>query len=258
MTTDVIGGGWLALFGGPTVCAPSDRPAGLGARMERPRDHEAHGRPVRRADGRTDDPQDAASDASTTHDTMLGGVSASELVARLRASDRDALATIYLALRVPLWRLAMILVRSADTADEIVQNVFFALWMRRDGLAAQTDLLAYLNTAVRNAVRQLGRHGRVVGGVESAVEQHAIAMPAHGSMGPAPDAAAEHDDFLRAYQRALATLSEREQVALTLRWEEEQTFEAIGAVLGLSKVGARTIVMRAESKVRVLLAEYRT
>lgn len=256
MTTDVIGGGWLSVFGGPMVCAPSDASSDDGA--SRPGRRTRGVRRDARDDAWGDAQRDAPADATAHGLSTIGGVAVSELLSRLRADDRDALATLYVALRVPMWRLAMILVRSADVADEIVQNVFVALWMRRQALAVNTDLSAYLNTAVRNAARQLGRHGKVVDRVVSAVERSAIDLPAHGAALPRPDAAAEHDDFLQAYHRAIGTLAERERTALMLRWEDERTFEEIGQLLGLSKVGARTVVMRAESKVRALLAEYRT
>jgi len=260
MTTDVIGGGWLSVFGGPMVCAPSD--ASSDASSDDSASHSARRtRGVRRGvrgDTLGDARREAEADATTYGLSTIGGVAVSELLSRLRADDRDALATLYIALRVPMWRLAMILVRSADVADEIVQNVFVALWMRRQVLAVNTDLSAYLNTAVRNAARQLGRHGKVVDRVVSAVERSAIDLPAHGAALPQPDVAVEHNDFLGAYHRAVETLADRERTALMLRWEEERTFEEIGQLLGLSKVGARTVVMRAESKVRALLAEYRT
>jgi RNA polymerase sigma-70 factor (ECF subfamily) len=241
------------------VCAPSDASSDDGPPRSFQRGRRAHDE----FDGAA---WDAAQDATQSDVTAraahslveIGGVAVSALLSRLRVDDRDALATLYVALRVPMWRLAMILVRSADVADEIVQNVFVALWMRRHALSVDTDLSAYLNTAVRNAARQFGRHGKVVDRVVSAIEQSTIELPAHGGGTVLPDVAAEHDDFLRAYQRALGTLAERERTALALRWEEERTFEEIGTVLGLSKVGARTVVMRAEGKVRALLAEYRT
>lgn len=247
------------MFGGPMVCAPSDASSDDGTPRSFRRGRKAHDVLDAAAQdaGRDAEQSDVTARAANAL-TTIGGVAVSELLSRLRVDDRAALATLYVALRVPMWRLAMILVRSADVADEIVQNVFVALWMRRHALAVETDLSAYLNTAVRNAARQVGRHGKVVDRVVSAVEQNTIELPAHGAGAVLPDVAAEHDDFLRAYQRALGTLAERERTALALRWEEERTFDEIGTVLGLSKVGARTVVMRAEGKVRALLAEYRT
>ena len=56
---------------------------------------------------------------------------------------------------------------------------------------------------------------------------------------------------------AVATLTEREALAFRLRLEDDMTFDQIGTALGISKVGARKLVLRAEAKVRELLADFR-
>jgi RNA polymerase sigma-70 factor (ECF subfamily) len=145
---------------------------------------------------------------------------------------------------------------SSDVAEEMVQDVFLAVWRRRERITPQDDLRAYLYAALRNAAKMRGRHTRVVRGVASAVEEQRLALPAHGRGPDTPDRRAEASEFYAAYQRALVVLNERERVAVQLRLEEDATFEEIGRVLGLSKVGARTVVLRAEEKIRALLAEY--
>jgi RNA polymerase sigma factor (sigma-70 family) len=72
-----------------------------------------------------------------------------------------------------------------------------------------------------------------------------------------PVAEAELHDFYTAFYRALALLSDRERIALRMRLEDELTFEQIGTMLGVSKMGAQKMVVRAEQKIRELLAQYR-
>lgn len=187
----------------------------------------------------------------------IAGLSAPQLIARLRANDRDALGTLYTELFDTLARLAVLRTRSADTAKEIVHDIFLAFWARRDTLPLDMDVRVYLATAVRNRTRNLWDHDAVVASVEQAIHGETLDLPAIGQPAVSPDVAAEADDFHAAYREALCVLTERERAAALLRWEEGLTFEQIGRVLGVSSVGARAIILRAQRKVQAGLAKYR-
>jgi len=187
----------------------------------------------------------------------VDGVPTAQLVAQLAAGSRDALTTLHRALYVPLWRYAVMITGDAGMAEEILQDVFFSLWCRRERLGPNLDVRAYLYAAVRNQARGLHRHARVVHDVEIAVDRGILALPAFGHDAMAPDAQAEAHEFSEAFRRAIDSLTEREREALQLRVEDDLTFDEIGRLLGLSKMGAHKLVARAEGKVRALLAEYR-
>lgn len=189
--------------------------------------------------------------------TVIEGVPVRELLIRLRGGDRVAFGTLYEALFDSLWRLALLLVRSPETAEEIVQDVFLALWVRRESIDVGSDIRVYLNEAVRHQAYHVLRHRRVVTATEDAVEQQTLDAPAVSQPFVAPDGAAETEEFYAAYHRILSTLTDRDAVALRLRWEEGFTFEQIGQVLGLSAMGARKLILRAQRKVQEALADYR-
>jgi RNA polymerase sigma-70 factor (ECF subfamily) len=190
--------------------------------------------------------------------TVIEGLPVGEVLAGIRVGDQTALASLYRAMYALLWRIALLMTRSAATAEEVVQDVFLALWARREVLDVEVDIQVYLAAAVRNRANDIGRHGMVVSTVERAVEQHTLDAPAVGMAAPAPDVAVETQEFYDAYYRALALLTKRERTALLLRWEQELTFEQIGGVLGLSNVGARAVVLRGQQKIQQALADYRT
>ena len=189
--------------------------------------------------------------------TVIDGVPIRELLIRLRDGDRAAFGTLYEAFFDSLWRLAMLLARSPESAEEIVQDVFLSLWVRRASIDVGSDIRVYLNEAVRHQAYNLRRHSRVVATMEDAVEREVLDAPAISQPFVAPDGAAETEEFYAAYHRILSTLTERDAVALRLRWEEEFTFEQIGQVLGLSAMGARKLILRAQRKVQDALADYR-
>jgi len=174
------------------------------------------------------------------------------------------MATVYDALFEPLWNIAAMETRSRETAIEIVHDVFLSLWARRETIEQTmvpgTDLRVYLAAAVRNRARNLRRHARVVDAAANALGAAGDSVahyPAMGQRDRTADALAEEEEFRGAYNRAIRTLTDQERLAVFLRWEEEWSFEQIGEVLSLSKVGARKVVLRAQRKVQLLLADYR-
>jgi RNA polymerase sigma-70 factor (ECF subfamily) len=233
---------WTSVFGSGVACAPDDRMS--------------YGGPMRRA-GRETTARPAQISESERGLVTIGGEPSAVVLARLREGNRAALTALHNALYGPLWRLAVILTRSTSVAEEVLQEVFCSLWLRRASLDPEMDARAYLYASVRNQIRQLHRHSRVVADVEDAVGHGALGMPALGTELLAPDQAVEASEFSSAFHHALAALTERERHALQLRIEEELTFDEIGQLLGLSRMGAHKIVARAEAKIRVLLAAYR-
>jgi RNA polymerase sigma factor (sigma-70 family) len=192
---------------------------------------------------------------SPCHKT-IDGIAVAELVQRLRVDDQDALATIYRALFPSLWRIALARVRSADIANDVVQNAFLGVWRRRKELLAETDVAVYLATAVRNHTRKIRMHDDVVSATEAAVRGGRLELSIAGVVTPRPDTAVEDAQFLQAYTHALAALNAREREAVLLRYDDGFSFEEIGLTLGVSKKGAHKIVGRALDKMRALLAAF--
>ncbi len=180
-----------------------------------------------------------------------------QLLARMRSGDRDAFATLYRMLYEPIWRFAYLLVRSRESAQDITQDVFFNVWLQREVLDVQGTFRVYLYAAVRNRAWNVLRHQRVVATTETAVEHETIDPPAMGHSASRPDEAVEADEFSQAYRRALDAFSDRDRTVLLLRWEEDLTFAQIASILGLSAMGVRGIVLRAQEKLRSLLQQYR-
>lgn len=189
--------------------------------------------------------------------TIVDGIPVRELLIRLREGDRAAFGALYEEFFESLWRLAILIVHAPEPAEEIVQDVFLDLWVRRESIDVASDMRVYLNEAVRHRAYNVLRHQRVVFDTEDAVEQETLEPPAISQSFVAPDGAAETEEFYAAYRRVLATLTRRDVVALRLRWEEGFTFDQIGKILGVSAMGARKIVLRGQQKVQEALARYR-
>lgn len=187
-----------------------------------------------------------------------------ELVLRLAAGDESACEALYRAYRAPLWRFAYSYVRSPEIAEELVQEVFLALWRSRTDATMRACIRAWLYAAVRNNALNHLRHERVVtrlseratrsSDVRTAAAERqrddAVAMGA-----PEPDAqltveAHELDD---AIARAVAGLPERRRLAMTLRWKHDLTPAEIARVLDTSPESVRVLLTRARTEIAALL-----
>jgi RNA polymerase sigma-70 factor, Bacteroides expansion family 1 len=71
------------------------------------------------------------------------------LLQQLSQSDQAAFAAIYQRYWNSLYREAMNVLRAQKEAEDCVQEIFISLWKRRDSIAVNTSLKAYLQTAVR-------------------------------------------------------------------------------------------------------------
>ena len=189
--------------------------------------------------------------------TTIEGEPTPAVLARIASGDTNALAALYRTFYEPLWRFAIVLLRSPDSAEEVIQDVFLRLAAKRATLDAKTDIRVYLYTAVRNRIRDLARHQRTTKAVEAFVQDEVLDAPAIGTGPAAPDVLAEGAEFIQSYREALLLLVPRERQALQLRWDEELTLSQIAAALGISIEGTRLAIARAQQKIQVALERYR-
>jgi len=175
-----------------------------------------------------------------------------DLVARVRAGDEAACEALYLAHHEALWRFAFGFVRSEAVAEEIVQEVFLALWRDRARWEVGTSVRAWLFGAVRNHALNHVRHERVV----ARLADHAADGEAPVAMGTAARDAHEAvvaDDLDAEVAQALAALPERRRVAMTLRWKHELAPAEIARVLGTTPEAVRVLLTRARQELGGLL-----
>lgn len=75
-----------------------------------------------------------------------------DLLVRIRQDDPAAFESLYLQMWEPLFVFAMKRLESEPDAEDVVQNVFTAVWTRRHSLNISTTFKGYLFTAVKYQV----------------------------------------------------------------------------------------------------------
>ena len=187
-----------------------------------------------------------------------------QLVALVRAGDQAAFESIFRQHHDGLWRFAYHQVGCGETAREIVQDVFFALWRKHAEWEITSSISGWLYGAVRHHILRHRRNERMVTRITNQAA-HAV-LAEHGdasasdvlgvAMGrPTQDAheLIESQELEAAVANALAALPERRRLAMTLRWKHNLPAPEIARVLGVTPQSVRHLLMRAREEVAALL-----
>ncbi|GAA1629069.1 SigE family RNA polymerase sigma factor [Actinoplanes couchii] len=157
-----------------------------------------------------------------------------------------AINELYHSRRLSLVRLAVLMVDDLHTAEDVVQDVFAALY-RRHGpdLRGVADPHAYLITGVTNAARSALRRRRTA---------RAYVAPEPGTIPAAEDEAllGESD---REMLRALRGLTARQRQVLVLRYWSDLSEEEIADTLRVSRGTVKSTAHRALAILRDRMGE---
>ncbi len=166
--------------------------------------------------------------APTSHPSKYSpAVEAQELLARLRRGDEGAFDAVFRAYYAPLVGLADSVLRHRALAEEVAQEVMLELWRRRETLAVEESLRAYLFQAARNRALNHLRHRKV----EQRGEPHARGE----SVAPAAaDALLVEDEIEVAVRRAVAELPDRCREVFELSRVHGLKYAEIARTLGIS------------------------
>jgi RNA polymerase sigma-19 factor, ECF subfamily len=188
------------------------------------------------------------------------------LAVRVRTGDSDALTELYRIYWASLCRAAACMV--GDEAPDVVQRVFFKVWLNRERWVVKTTVVAYLFKSVRNRALELRlqdeqrrcnerryvQHARRTDGPDrreheespdwlAEIDEHLAMVFASG------EACAMRGDVERALCNAVAAMSPRCRQVFTMYWEmqsgEALSYREIGLALGMSASTVRQHLIKA-------------
>jgi RNA polymerase sigma-70 factor (ECF subfamily) len=85
-----------------------------------------------------------------------------DITGRIRNGDIGQFESLFRSSYVSLVRYAKTLIKDHDTAEEIVQDLFFKLWQDKEKLKIESSLNGYLFRSVHNRCLHYIEHSRVV------------------------------------------------------------------------------------------------
>ncbi len=187
-----------------------------------------------------------------TASVMLPGVAMATEVFTARAREAsaawdasDVVTELYADHYSQLVRLALLLVHDVQTAEDVVQDAFWAMHLAWRRLRDSEKALAYLRQSVVNRSRSVLRHRKVV-------DMHPPK--------PAPDEpSAEHAVLVllerSAVVSALRLLPERQREAIVLRYYADLSEADIARAMGISRGAVKSHTARAMAALKSTLEQ---
>jgi RNA polymerase sigma factor (sigma-70 family) len=166
------------------------------------------------------------------------------LVTQAASGDVDALAAIVGAHHDDMARIAYVITRDVDLAQDAVQGAWPVAWRRLGALRDPDRLRPWLMAIAANEARQLVRHRRRRRVIENPITE----------IGSGRDDPASRDASID-LRRALAQLSPEDRALLGLRYVAGLDAGEIGSTLGLSSSGVRSRLSRLVARLRTELGD---
>lgn len=172
------------------------------------------------------------------------------LIALLRSGDAEAFERVYRAYVVALCQLADSYVRSRDTAEDIVQELFTWLWANRHDFRPEHGLRAYLFGAVRNRALNALR--------DEATASRASERLSAAAVGIAGTADAEllASDLETALEAAVGGMPPRCREVFLLLRTQSLTYAEVAVILGISPKTVEVHMGRALAILRARLGPW--
>ncbi|TDQ18271.1 RNA polymerase sigma-70 factor (ECF subfamily) [Algoriphagus boseongensis] len=168
----------------------------------------------------------------------------------IRTGDISSFEMLFKTHYSPLCRFAQSYLQDSEDAEEIVQSTFIGFWEKRESIAIDTSLKAYLYRSVRNAcLNELKR--------QKVRKLHADEIVKDGEpQSEASDQIAMKQELEVKIQEAISKLPEQCQLIFRMSRFEELKYQEIADQLGLSIKTVENQMGKALRIMREQLKEY--
>jgi RNA polymerase sigma-70 factor (ECF subfamily) len=182
------------------------------------------------------------------------GLNETDLIDLARRGDQEAFADLVRTYRGRIHRLVYRLLRDADEADDVTQEVFVKAWFRLESYKGQSAFFTWLYRVAVNAAadwrkKWTKRKGR-------SIDEGPLGSAGLLDEGPRPDRLAEGRELGRRLEEALSELPEKYRTILVLREYEGLSYEELARVLAVRKGTVESRLFRARERLRLLLASH--
>lgn len=172
------------------------------------------------------------------------------LVQELIAGNEKAFLTLFNAYRRDVYAYGFSLLKSKEYAEEITQDVFLKVWLKRETLDANLSFKSYLLTITKNKtlnfLRKVAKDEKLK---QEVFHQSQIAYD------PISQGIREKDlEVIK--QKAIDQLPERRKLIFELSRNEGMSYEDISRELGISMNTVKSQMGKALSSIRTFLANH--
>lgn len=167
-----------------------------------------------------------------------------ELIYLITQGSELAFAKLFDHYRNYIYSIALKLTRSTIVAEEIVQDVFLKIWIRKSGLNEIENFSAYLFAITRNETYKI---------LKQIAKSHNAALPAEDNELPAHDNTEDHvigKEYTSLLQKAVDRLPQQQKEVYRLVKEEELKRKDVANLLHLQPETVKFHLAQAMKNIR--------
>ena len=190
------------------------------------------------------------------------GDRSTDLMLRVRAGDSVAFAEL-----VELWQgrlVTLFLHHTGDhaTAEDLAQETFLRVFSARERYLPTARFTTWIHTIANNVSSDLRQRAyrRLERGVPTSVSASSsrigLDQLAVAASGLVPARVADREELQAVVRRALATLGERQRMAVLLAKFEQCSYEEIATAMNTSVPAVKSLLFRARDQLREALEPY--
>ena len=172
-----------------------------------------------------------------------------QLILAFQQGDEGAFDLLYERHHRSVFNTAYRLLGNRDTAEDIAQEVFVKLYSSPGNYRPVARFTTWLYRITCNACIDEGRKRRRR---PSQIADYALISVSDG--GSSPEATAEANEMIRTVQSAIASLPEKQRIAVILQRYEGLSYQEIADVLQTSVSAVESLLFRARESLKVKLA----
>lgn len=173
-----------------------------------------------------------------------------ELLKKLREGDQLAFAQIYNLYRSKIYLYACNLCKSAETAEEVVQEVFIRIWQKKEQINPELNFDAYIRKITLNHVLN---HLKKIARDKVLQEEVLNYMDA---IRHSTDDSLLEKELLKTYDEAIALLPAQKKLIYQMSRNEEMTHEQIAERLNISKNTVKNHMVVATKFIRSYVSKH--
>lgn len=164
----------------------------------------------------------------------------------IASGDRAAFEALFRLHYRPLCAFALGYLKDSDRAEDLVQDLFFRLWLDREKLVINTSVKAYLYASVRN---------RCLNAVKAGAKVRALNEEVDDRIGEEERSEDEHTERIARVQAAIEALPEERRKVFKLSRYEGLKYHEIAERLGISVKTVENQMGKALRSLRVDLSD---
>jgi RNA polymerase sigma-70 factor (ECF subfamily) len=184
------------------------------------------------------------------------------LVRRMAEGDEEALRELIVRHEDRVYgTVARMIGGAGPDAEDLAQQIFLRIWKAAPKYRAEAKFTTWLMTVTRNLVFTFCevRARRMEVSEEIVDEEAEEAIQRKESVaGRTPREDLSGKELIEAVEGACAQLPMKQRLVVHLREHEDMDFSEIGEILGISELGAKSLMFRARENLKIKLSAFLT